>query len=325
MLCKNNPVKNIKKVNIVNFNYDQYRDAWGKAEAAKILTNFPIHLDIELTSECNLKCKMCWQYKDPESIQKGMMKFELFKKIIDEGIDHGLCAIKLQSRGEAMMHPKIFEFSKYAKSKGVKDIQLTTNGTIFMKKNKINQLFESGIDKLIFSIDKEHDESIKEIYKKKKPIVRNYFNEIAETKKKNKLTKPFLVVQTSISENSDKDKIIKDLKKEFKNANHFNLNEIYESTVEIKTKSNEKNKYDYHPCSYLWTRMLIFWDGTTTTCCRDYKGQYMYLGDANKDSVLELWRSQKMTHFRKLHSEGNREKIKICENCDVSRTLRNKN
>ena len=45
------------------------------------------------------------------------MKFDLFK-IIDEGFKNGLCAIKLQSRGESDDASKIFEFSKYAKSKG---------------------------------------------------------------------------------------------------------------------------------------------------------------------------------------------------------------
>ena len=110
---------------------------------------------------------MCWQFKDPNAFPKGMMKFDLFKKIIDEGVQNGLCAIKLQSRGEAMMHPKIFEFSKYAKSKGIKDIHLTTNGTLFMKPKKFEKFFESGIDKLIFSIDSAHDESIEEIYKNK--------------------------------------------------------------------------------------------------------------------------------------------------------------
>ena len=54
---------------------------------------------------------MCWQYKDPDAFPRGFMKEKLFKKIIDEGISNGLCAIKLQSRGEAMMHPKIFEYS----------------------------------------------------------------------------------------------------------------------------------------------------------------------------------------------------------------------
>ena len=141
----------MKYTNPIIKKFDDYRHYWTKAINTETLTNFPLHLDIELTSDCNLKCKMCWQYKDPNAFPRGMMKFELFKKIIDEGVKNGLCAIKLQSRGEAMMHPKIFEYSKYAKDNGIMDIHLTTNGTLFFKKRKIDELFNSGIDKLIFS------------------------------------------------------------------------------------------------------------------------------------------------------------------------------
>ena len=107
----------IEKAKIDNFT--SYRKTWDKAVKAEIPTDFPLHMDIELTSDCNLRCKMCWQYKDPNAFPRGMMSFELFKKLIDEGVKNGLCAIKLQSRGEAMMHPQIFEFSKYAKDQGV--------------------------------------------------------------------------------------------------------------------------------------------------------------------------------------------------------------
>ena len=48
--------------------------------------------------------------KDPDAFPRGFMSMKLFKKIIDEGVKNGLCAIKLQSRGEAMMHPKILNF-----------------------------------------------------------------------------------------------------------------------------------------------------------------------------------------------------------------------
>ena len=66
------------------------------------------------------------------------------------------------------------------------DIHLTTNGTLFLKKGKIEELFNSGIDKLIFSIDDAHIESINEIYKNKnkKPDIVKYFNEISELKEK---------------------------------------------------------------------------------------------------------------------------------------------
>ena len=308
----------MKYTNPIIKKFDDYRHYWTKAINTETLTNFPLHLDIELTSDCNLKCKMCWQYKDQNAFPRGMMKFELFKKIIDEGVKNGLCAIKLQSRGEAMMHPKIFEYSKYAKDNGIMDIHLTTNGTLFFKKRKIDELFNSGIDKLIFSIDDAHDESIQEIYKKKKPDIRRYFKEIGEVKKIRKLNKPYLVVQTFCEKGEDMDAKKQVLKKEFPYANDFNINLLWESLPEKESLKNLKDKYKFLPCSYLWSRLLVYWDGSVTTCCRDYSGKNLHLGDVNKVTIANLWKSTKMENFRDLHFKDKRDKLKICANCEIS-------
>tara|TARA_B100001123_G_C15260061_1_gene1006263 strand:- start:300 stop:1262 length:963 start_codon:yes stop_codon:yes gene_type:complete len=305
-----------KKLNINNF--EEYRSAWQQAIKAKFLSDFPLHIDIELTSDCNLKCKMCWQYKDPDAFPRGFMKEKLFKKIIDEGMANGLCAIKLQSRGEAMMHPKIFEYSRYAKDKGVMDIHLTTNGTLFLKKGKINELFESGIDKLIFSIDDAHDESVEEIYKNKKPNVREYFNEIGKIKKERNLKKPFLVAQTFCDENYDINKKKSEIIDMYPMANDVNINYLWESLPEKESLKNLQKDYEFLPCAYLWSRILVFWDGLVTTCCRDYSGKNMTLGDANNDEIKKLWNSSKMRRFRKLHFENKRSNINLCAKCEIS-------
>ena len=74
--------------------------------------DFPLVIYVEASSLCNLACTFCPHYIDPAGLHKQNMELDVFKKIIDEGVKNGLCAIKLQSRGEAMMHPKIFEYSK---------------------------------------------------------------------------------------------------------------------------------------------------------------------------------------------------------------------
>ncbi len=72
--------------------YNDYREKWSGAINAKFLTDFPIHIDLELTSVCNLRCEMCWQNKDPNAFPKGMMSEKLFKKVIDERVKNGsLC------------------------------------------------------------------------------------------------------------------------------------------------------------------------------------------------------------------------------------------
>ena len=48
----------IEKAKIDNFT--SYRKTWDKScVKAEILTDFPLHMDIELTSDCNLRCVRC--------------------------------------------------------------------------------------------------------------------------------------------------------------------------------------------------------------------------------------------------------------------------
>jgi len=55
-----------------------------------IVEIFPIFLDIEITSACNLKCPFCATTYRGNKIKKGFREFEILKKIIDEGADNGL-------------------------------------------------------------------------------------------------------------------------------------------------------------------------------------------------------------------------------------------
>ena len=310
---------NLKPINKKTKNFDIYRKYWNEVLEAKYLTDFPLHLDIELTSQCNLKCKMCWQAQEPDKIALGMMKEELFKKIIDEGVTNGLCAIKLQSRGEAMMHPKIFKFSKYAKDKGVLDIHLTTNGTLFSKKGKIDEIINSGIDKLIFSIDDAHQESIDEIYKgKKKPDIVEYFNKISELKQKKKLNKPTLVIQTFLNENETKEEKISKLNTIFNNVDDYIINNLWNSLPFEESLPGLKENYEFNPCSYLWSRMLIFWNGEVVPCCRDYEGANLNMGSVLNETVKNIWLSKNYMNLRKEHLEGKRLQMDMCGNCDIS-------
>ena len=135
------------------FSFLIYRLKWNLSSRRVYLPQFPLHLDIELTNICNLKCSMCFQ-KYMKS-NKGLMKWALYKKIIDEGAVKGLAAIKLQVRGESFLHPDLMRCIKYAKEKGIMDVQITTNGTL-LDEEKSRKIIESGLDMIIFSLDSNH-------------------------------------------------------------------------------------------------------------------------------------------------------------------------
>ena len=76
--------------------FRDYRRKWEDWPKNFMVGSFPLHLDIEITGLCNLRCPFCATSYEPIT-DKGFTSLDSFKRIIDEGAEHGLCAIKLNS------------------------------------------------------------------------------------------------------------------------------------------------------------------------------------------------------------------------------------
>ena len=70
-----------------------------------------------------------------------------------------------------------------------------------------------------------------------------------------------------------------------------------------------------HSCAQIWQRLFVWWDGKVTPCCNDYE-QKMLLGDANTDSLHEIWKGPQLTKWRKLHEDGKYFTMEVCAQCD---------
>lgn len=289
--------------------YKEYRRMWEENPKNHTVREFPIHLDLESTSACNLKCFMCFQSFNPP--KPGYMDFGLFKKCIDEGVEKGLCSIKLQYRGEPLMHPKLVEMVKYAKDRGVLEVMFNTNATL-LDENKARGLIDAGLDKIICSIDG----CTKEVYEKvrigaKFETVLENIKRLQELKKEAGVKKPVVRVQ------------MVDTPK-----NHHQIKEYLEFWGKIVEHVAVEKMNDYHEkenveicpskdfeCSQLWQRLFVLWNGDITLCCGDLYSK-LILGNVWRDSISKIWTSDKLNHFRTLHTSGQSHKMQICAECD---------
>ena len=85
--------------------YKKYRDDWSNLPKKQIVRDYPLCVDLELSSICNLKCPMCYTITDEfkKKVNATRMNFDLYKKVIDE-IAHKVPAVRLSFRGEATLH-----------------------------------------------------------------------------------------------------------------------------------------------------------------------------------------------------------------------------
>ncbi len=80
---------------------------------------------VEVTGECNLKCPVCFA----GAPFTGHVPFEQITDMIDSFVSYEIHPEILQiSGGEPTLHPEIVEIVQYAKSLGIEDVVVSTNG-----------------------------------------------------------------------------------------------------------------------------------------------------------------------------------------------------
>jgi radical SAM protein with 4Fe4S-binding SPASM domain len=305
--------------------YKEYRNLWRETAVNHLRTEFPLHLDIEVTSYCNLACPMCPR---THRVQLGkwenrMMKLETFKKIIDEGTKRGLKAINLNNFGESFYNKNIIEMIEYAKSKGVIDIMLHTNGTV-MNEELAEKIVKSGLDRIIFSLDS----ITKTIYEKIR-VNANFEDTVEKVKtfyrirEKFKAYKP--VIRISMVRMKENDHEAKNFENfwgsyadEITYTDYRNQDGL--DKVDRYTKTKKENKS--YACPALWQRMTINATGEVTACCRD-AGKRLTIGklDNSHDNLKNIWDGKILEESRKLHEAKKAYLIDACNGCDHIRGM----
>lgn len=291
--------------------YEEYRRKWFEYPQKKILSEFPLHLDVESTNACNLRCVMCARNFMSEKI--GHMSWGLFKKVIDEGAKYNLPSIKLNLRGEPLLHPKLPKMVKYAKDKGILEVQFNTNG-LLLTERKSRELITAGLDRIIFSLDG----ATKETYEKIRTgsnfeTVVNNVKTFIKSRNSCGLKKPCVRIQmVKMRENENEvEQFIK-----------MWINVASRVAISTKREPHEKgakstSQLEHFPCHQIWQRMAIWWSGEVTMCCGDWHGEYI-LGDAKKSSLYELWHGEKLNWIREAHAKGRFNEIPVCARCQVN-------
>jgi|GEM_PF-6951569 len=136
--------------------YWLYRLKW---HLAKYITwEYPLHVDFELSTHCNLSCSFCPHSEHIQDFKKGFMDFDRYKQIIDE-IAGKVPSIKFNLRGESTLHPDFDLFLKYAHKKFI-DIRINTNGQY---RNKAVSLWMAQYcTDISFSVDAFYKDTYKE-------------------------------------------------------------------------------------------------------------------------------------------------------------------
>jgi len=294
--------------------YLWYRVKFRWAPKLDIVTSFPTHLDIELSDACNLRCVMCIQGIEDGVKGAGDMDTGFAKALIDQGVPHGLRSIKVNWRGEPALHRDLVEVIRYAKSKGILDVQMNTNGIPYTP-GRIREIILTGLDRVIISIDG----ATKETYERIR--VRASYEKLRENvilfwKIRNELgrVKPFIRIQMVR---------MKDNAHEV--TQFIEMWKPYVDDIRISDVSNrgqgDASVGDQVPvararCPQPWQRMIVARDGRVLPCCSDWHMEWI-IGDAKKQRLDEIWHGKAMGELRQLLRERKLDEYAPCNHCFV--------
>lgn len=296
--------------------WNKYRKKYDLASNLELL-NFPIQLDFELNSSCNLKCPMC-----PISAEsaKGKGKstwfdFEFYKEIIDYAVLKGTKAIKLNYINEPLIRNDFIKFIEYAKKKGIIDIYFSTNG-ILLKEKISKELIFSGLTRIQISIDAVTQGT----YDKVRPggnlkkILENikYFLELKKSLKRITPLVRVNFVKTPLNE-FELDEFIKywDSKVDMIGVQEFVKPTKITRILKSKKTALKKN----FKCSFPFKQLVINNEKDVLPCCT-FWGEELAIKKLEKpQDLLDAWNSDKINYLRKKHLAGEYSDIPQCKNC----------
>ena len=288
--------------------YLKYREAWIQYPKQFHLRDIPLHLDIEASSLCNLRCTFCDKLPLLQKNQLGNLSFDTFKKVMDqfsEEPEKRLWGLKLSYRGEPLSNKEVPKMVKYAKERGVLDIYFNTNGML-LTEDISRELILAHLDRISISIDGTNVEEYEKVrVGAKLDTVLANIQTLRKLREEYHVSYPKIRIQTVRLPELDLDKYVNTWKEY--------ADEV--AAIDFKDESyrNTELRGDW-ACPQLWQRMTIEWDGTIFGCNNDdIRG--ICLGNVNERSIYDCWHDERLMQIRKLHTEGKSHEIEDCNGC----------
>lgn len=286
----------------------------------------PFVVFVDPSSGCNFKCTYC-PTGHLDLIKKtgryqGILKFDLYKKIIDDLNDFqkNIKVLRLYKDGEPFLNKNLDKMIQYAKdSKKVDYIDTTTNAAL-MTPERAGPVLDAGIDKINISIDGMNNKTYLE-FTKAKVDFEKIVNNVKWVYDNKGHTEIVVKIPGDIINDSDKKLFYETF------GNHCDRIFIenfapcwpefdveHHTGIKITQGIYQQEISDTNICPYIFYSYSVNADGLVSSCFLDWQRK-LAIGNVRDQSMKEIWNSKKMNKLRLLHLNGNRKKCETCGSC----------
>jgi len=287
----------------------------------------PKRVTIETIFGCNAHCIMC-PINLPTQRKKMVMPYDDFLTIIDKLEAHKTKfeMMDLFGLGEPLLDPHIFKRITHLKTRGFKNIGLSTNAQL-LTENKQKQLLDSGIDTVIFSVDglaSETHEAIRQGTTHE--VVVRHIEQIVNRRSaggyKTRFVLRFIRQESNYGEYEGFIEYWKARidpgRKDF-----ISIFDAHSWGGEVTHKNallgdnGVDTEIERKACPIISEILYILADGTVPLCNEDWHSAQFKFGNAVTEDPISIFNSSRFAKIRKLHAQGKKTTLDICRECTV--------
>lgn len=277
------------------------------------LDDYPPYLQIEPSSICNYRCVFCFEtdrfFTRKSNGFMGHMSLDTFRRIIDQAAGN-IEFISLASRGEPLLCPGIEDMLAYTRGKFL-NLKLNTNASL-LDEQKAHAILQSGVKTLVFSVDAAEEPLYSQLRVggKLDRVLANI--ERFQAIRRTQYSDSKIITRVSGVKFDDRQDL---------DAMQRRWGELVDQVAFVNYNPWE-NVYEREsgavatPCSDLWRRMFVWWDGKINPCDVDYRST-LAVGTLADGDLSALWRSAAYEKLRMEHASGRRSAVTPCGQCAV--------
>lgn len=301
---------------------------------------YPQYIQVETTSRCNLKCKMCPNSSDEYYNSKVLkdMTADEFRFLLDRF--PFVKDIALQGLGEPTLNRQLPEMISICSTRSI-STTFVTNG-LLLSKSLSENLVRSGLKKLIVSVDGGSEDTFREIRGGNLGKVIGNLKGFIAVKDRIGFETPYVqVMMVGMKANINEIPSIIDTIKEA-GVRHIvvkGINTSFDGKLdrEILNGKDSQMLLDYKAmalqfgvmidisvsaesdflskrirCRWPWIRAYITVAGEVTPCCHIIDNKYIKLGNLFEEPFETIWNGRNYSDFRS--SVKNKTSL-LCKNC----------
>lgn len=305
------------------------------------LESFPVFLNIDATSICQLKCPLCPNGAGYEGRSKGRMSLSNYKKLMDEAGDY-LIRVYLFNWGEPLLNPDVLEMVKIARDRLVQTVFSTNLNNLPSAK----KLVGCSLDSLKISIDGATPEVYGQYRRggNLETVLKNLKLISDEKKRQNSplpyMTWQFLVFKYNIGEMDAATNLARETgcdAIQFIGGHSLMGLMPFSQVPELVARGkeylidrgsewsiyNEKDelKNPAPICKWLWNQAAVNWNGSVSPCSGVFPEKFDF-GNCFTTSLKEVWNNEAFQKARKAVRDaeaGNYQAMEgstnVCELC----------